>query len=46
MHEINKTNLAEIKQKLIFDLKEAKLSNPEKYLLVLNQYNQILKLKI
>ena len=46
VHEINKTNLAEIKQKLIFDLKEAKLSNPEKYLLVLNQYNQILKLKI
>lgn len=45
IREINRVNLAEVKKKLVFDLKEAKLKDPEQYLLVLNQYNQVLKLK-
>ncbi len=45
IREINKSNLAEIREKLVRDLKEAKLKGPEQYLLALNQYNQVLKLK-
>lgn len=44
IREINKANLAKVKKKLVFDLKEAKLQDPEKYLLILNQYNEVLKL--
>ena len=45
IREINKFNLSEVKKKLVFDLKAAKLKDPEQYLLVLNQYNQVLKLR-
>lgn len=46
IREINKVNLAEVKNKLVHQLKEAKEIGNEQYLIVLNQYNQILKLKL
>lgn len=46
IREINKANLMELKNKLILQLKESKQKDKNQYLLLLNQYNQILKLKL